>query len=105
MVCYIVPSAAALVCLGARKRLHSGDQRLLWLNLMLAGGAVFGIVDHWWNGELLAIGKNIGADLLLGVAITLAIVVLWAVVVTAQAIAPEKKRQLIECTSIPSAGR
>ena len=46
---------------------------------MLAGGGVFGVVDHLWNGELFLVGANRLWDLALGVAITLAIVAAWAV--------------------------
>jgi hypothetical protein len=39
-------------------------------------------VDHLWNGELFLIGENIVSDLLLGVAITISILVIWAIIVT-----------------------
>jgi hypothetical protein len=55
------------------------DRRQKSLNLLLAGGAVFGIIDHAWNGELFLIGPDIVSDLLLGVAITAAIVGVWSV--------------------------
>jgi len=54
----------------------------LWLSLLLGGGAVFGLVDHWWNGELFYIGDNIIMDLSLGVAITVTILVIWTIMFT-----------------------
>ncbi len=44
------------------------------------GGAIFGIVDHAWNGELFMISPNLFADLMLGVTITLVIFMTWFVV-------------------------
>jgi hypothetical protein len=51
-------------------------------NLLLAGGAIFGLVDHLWNGELLLLGENLFLDLMLGVAITAAIFIVWIVFVS-----------------------
>ena len=45
------------------------------------GGAIFGIVDHLWNGELLLISEDIGYDLLLGAVITTVIFVFWGIMV------------------------
>ena len=82
MVCYTVPLVAAIAHIITRNRITSWKESAhhLWLSLLLAGGAIFGVVDHWWNGELLLIGENIVMDLLLGVTITIAIVVIWAIV-------------------------
>jgi len=52
-----------------------------WLNLLLAGGAIFGVVDHLCNGEIFLIGENVLLDLLLGVVITTAIVLIWDMLV------------------------
>jgi hypothetical protein len=51
----------------------------LWLSLLLAGGAIFGVIDHWWNGELFLIGEEPFLDLMLGVTITLVIFAVWAI--------------------------
>jgi len=51
------------------------------LTLLLLGGAIFGIVDHLWNGELFLIGENIGYDILLGSVITIITIVVWAAIV------------------------
>ena len=82
MVCYTVPMAAAVAHFVMRKNITNWKENThhLWLNLLLAGGAIFGLVDHWWNGELFYIGKNILMDISLGVAITVAITAIWAVI-------------------------
>ncbi len=83
MVCYVVPAAAALVHYGFRKRTKVSDAnpRQSWLTLLLAGGSMFGFIDHLWNGELTAIGPNLLADLALGTAITVGIFCFWEVLV------------------------
>lgn len=85
MVCYAVPAIAAIVHYGMRKKVSNwrNNTYLWWLNMMLLGGAIFGVVDHLWNGELFLIGGNIIMDLMLGIAITMTIFVVWAVVVIA----------------------
>ena len=82
MVCYAVPATAAIISTGIWRFRHT-TQELFWLNLMLYGGAAFGIIDHLWNNELFLIGPNIANDLLLGFAITAGIFALWAGVVLA----------------------
>ena len=84
MVCYAVATIAAISHFVMRRNISSWKNNTdhLWLGLLLAGGAIFGLVDHWWNGELFLIGENIVMDLLLGVTITIAIIVIWAVAIT-----------------------
>jgi len=84
MVCYTIPVAAAIIHYVSRKKITVFKNNIhhLWLNLLLAGGAIFGLVDHLWNGELFLIGENIVLDLMLGVAITAAIFVVWIVFVS-----------------------
>lgn len=80
MTCYAVVTLAALCHYALRKKgffahgLFDHDQ----LNLLLFGGAMFGIVDHWWNKELFMIGPNIMSDLALGFVITISIISVWA---------------------------
>lgn len=83
MVCYAIPTVAALIHYGSRKKVSSlrTSVHQKWLNLLLAGGALFGIVDHVWNGELFLIGNNIVSDLLLGTTITIVITFAWLVLV------------------------
>ena len=83
MVCYAVPTVAAIIHYATRKNISSWKASVhhLWLTLLLVGATVFGIVDHLWNGELFLIGENVGFDLLLGVVITIVTIAVWAVVV------------------------
>ena len=81
MVCYSVPLAALLITAFRRKILRKKDVEGFWLNLLLLGGALFGVIDHFWNGELLLIGANWAADLMLGVTITAGIFVSWGLIV------------------------
>jgi hypothetical protein len=84
MVCFTVPTVAAIAHLIMRKNVirWKGSRYHLWLNLLLAGGAIFGLVDHWWNGELFLLGENLLMDMMLGVAITVSIFIIWTVIVT-----------------------
>ena len=84
MVCFIVPTAVAIVHVIMRKKMTSLKNNVhhLWLNLLLVGAAIFGLVDHWWNGELFFIGENIILDILLGIIITITVFVIWIVFLT-----------------------
>lgn len=78
VVCYTIPLAAAIISTvvwGVRKKGPAG----WWLNLLLYGGSLFGVVDHIWNGELFLIGQAPLMDLLLGAAITAAIFGSWGI--------------------------
>jgi hypothetical protein len=55
---------------------------------MLYGGALFGVIDHFWNGELFLISKNIVSDLLLGVVITASVLVAWGAMVVLSRLNP-----------------
>lgn len=78
MVCYLVPSIALLVHeLAGKKRGTDREKAHEQLRLLLGGGTIFGIVDHWWNNQLLFIGPNPTRDILLGVLITVAIAGIW----------------------------
>ena len=81
MVCYAVPTVAAIAHFIMRKNITSwkGNTYHLWLSFLLAGGAIFGLVDHLWNGELFLIGENLLLDIMLGISITVAIIVIWVV--------------------------
>jgi hypothetical protein len=83
MVCYLVPMLAALVHSGFRKKVKrmNANPYQRWLSLLLAGGAMFGVIDHLWNGELFLIGPNILSDLALGTVITLGIACIWGGIV------------------------
>ena len=92
MVCYTVPAVAAIVHYGLRKTKSSWKKSTsqLWLSLLLSGGAIFGIVDHLWNGELFLFGENLILDLLLGVTITFTIIIAWFIVVNLKKTTLEK---------------
>ena len=74
-MCYAVSLAAALTTSAIYAK--SKDSKIWGLNLMLWGGALFGVIDHLWNKELFLISKDIVNDLLLGLVITLAIFFVW----------------------------
>lgn len=78
MVCYMIPLAAAIISSivwSVRKKGPAG----WWLNLLLYGGALFGVVDHLWNGQLFLIGEAPLIDMLLGATITAAIFGGWGI--------------------------
>lgn len=81
MVCYLVPTAAAIVHSILRKSIPDwrSSVRHLWLSLLLVGGAIFGVVDHLWNGELFLIGEKPLLDIALGLVITVVIFVAWGI--------------------------
>jgi len=83
MVCYTIPTAAAIAHYIMRRKIKGWKEDVYqsWLNLLLAGGAIFGVVDHLCNGELFLIGENILLDLMLGVIITTVIVLIWDLLV------------------------
>jgi len=78
VVCYIIPLAVAIissVVWGSQRRGPAG----WWLNLLLYGGAMFGLVDHLWNGQLFLTGGAPLMDLLLGATITAVIFGGWGI--------------------------
>jgi len=83
MACYSIPLAAAIIHFGMRKRVTKWKHSVhhLWLNLMFAGAATFGVIDHLWNGELFLISSNLYWDLLLGVVSTVGLTVAWVIIV------------------------
>jgi len=79
MGCYTVPAAAAIIHFFMRKKIPTlNTKHSLWLNQLYFGGGIFGVVDHIWNGELLLFSLS---DVLLGFTITLAITIIWGMVV------------------------
>ena len=77
-MCYTIPLAAAIITtiLWRRKK----ELRLWWLNLMLYGGTLFGIVDHIWHGELFLMSEGIIKDLSLGGIITATVFACWGII-------------------------
>ena len=80
MTCYAVPAVAAIIHFFMRKKSPSSKYQR-WLNQLFLGGAIFGVVDHLWNGELFLFGPNLAMDLALGVLITLVLVAVWGMMV------------------------
>ena len=93
MGCYTIPLAAAIGHYALRHRVKDwkNSRKHRQLNLLLAGGSIFGVVDHFVNGELFAFSVR---DMLLGVAITAAILVFWGVMV-----ATDKRPESVKSTS------
>ena len=81
MGCYLIPTVAAIALYFFRRQ----NPRLkfsldhMWLNILLAGGAIFGLVDHIWNRELLSFSWG---DLALGAFITLTLFAVWGIATT-----------------------
>ncbi|MDD4955902.1 MAG: hypothetical protein PHP17_07700 [Candidatus Omnitrophica bacterium] len=74
-MCYAGPVAGAIVSSVIWGKTKS--TKVWWLSLLYWGGALFGVIDHLWNGELFLISGDVGKDLLLGVVITASIFVFW----------------------------
>lgn len=75
MVCYALSVLSAAAVYAIRRRGDAPELRTL--NLMFFGGALFGFIDHWWNGELFY-SPDLAADMLLGLAIVAGITGTWA---------------------------
>ncbi len=93
MVCYTIPLVAAIissVVWGSKRRGPAG----WWLNLLLYGGALFGLVDHLWHGELFLLGKAPLMDLLLGATITAVIFGGWGITLGIARMHPELGRRM-----------
>ena len=78
-MCYMVPVVGAVVTSAVWSK--TKDTKTGWLNLLFWGGALFGVIDHFWNGELFLISENLVSDLMLGVVITLGILATWGIMV------------------------
>ena len=90
MGCYTVPLVAGIIHSVMRKRNGWNDKHHQLLNWLLWGGAVFGVVDHVWNGDLLSFSLS---DVLLGVVITVSIFLIAGAVMLADKLkAPTKAR-------------
>lgn len=74
-----MPAIAAITHYFLRRNMPSwrNEEKHRWLGMLLTGGAIFGVVDHLWNGELFLLGKKPLLDILLGITITLAILFAW----------------------------
>lgn len=80
-MCYTISLAAVLALNGFKKVKKIENRHFDRLNLMMLGGTIMLIVDHWWNNELFLIGPNIFKDLFLGVVMTAAIFAFWGLTI------------------------
>jgi len=85
-MCYVAPVVGAVITSALWSKTKS--VKVWWLTLLFSGGALFGVIDHLWNGELFLISENIVSDLLLGVAIVAVILVSWGVTVVCSRVNP-----------------
>lgn len=74
-MCYAGPVAGAIVSSLVWSKTRS--MKVWWLSLLYWGGALFGVIDHLWNGELFLISGDIVKDLMLGGVITVSIFIFW----------------------------
>lgn len=81
MVCYTVLLGATVLTYLVRRLHKNKGAHGFWLNIMFLGGALFGAIDHAWNGELFLLGPNLASDLALGLTITGGITAGWGLVV------------------------
>ena len=85
-MCYVAPVMGAVITSALWSKTKS--VKIWWLTLLFGGGALFGVIDHLWNGELFLISENIVSDLLLGVAIVAVILISWGVTVVCSRVNP-----------------
>ena len=85
-MCYTAPLVGAIVTTAIWGK--TKNVKVWWLNLMFYGGALFGVIDHLWNGELFLISENIVKDLLLGITITAIILVCWGIMLVRSKVSP-----------------
>lgn len=78
MGCYTVPLLAAIVHYAMRRKSPDwlSDKYHGVLGVLYAGAALFGVIDHVWNGDLLTFSL---ADVALGTVITASITAIAAV--------------------------
>ncbi len=92
-MCYTVPAVAAILTTFMRS--SNKKAPLFWLMLMFYGAALFGIIDHLWNGELFLVSEHWVKDLGLGVVITIAVILAWIGIVYLAKKTPELNRHLL----------
>lgn len=99
MVCFAVPLVTAVIT-SVIWKVQDGGPAGWWLNLLLYGGALFGVVDHIWFGEfLLGIqqlfnGTAPMTDVILGFAITGAIFGGWGLTLGVARMNPAMGRRM-----------
>jgi hypothetical protein len=91
-MCYTVPLVASIITTirGRQKK----EPKLWWLNFLLYGGTLFGVVDHIWNGELFLISASVVKDIALGFVITAVIFAGWGIIIALSKVSPGFARYL-----------
>lgn len=87
-MCYTIPLATSVATTILWRK--KGGPKIWSLNLMLYGAALFGVIDHFWNGELFLISENVFSDLCLGCVITVGIFLGWMVTLAIPKLSPVK---------------
>jgi len=88
MACFLAPTGLAVITTALRKKIPE-KYHIDWLNTMLWGGVIMLIVDHILSGEFIlyppfftrGISEIIFEVLKIGVPMTLAVFVIWIVMV------------------------
>ena len=99
MACFLVPTAVAIVTTSVRKKVPE-KYHLDWLNSMLWGGVVMLAVEHVSHGEVVpyppfltaGLHKVLPEMLKVGVPMTLAIFVIWGLMITVAAMIGKRER-------------
>lgn len=92
MACFVVPTAVAIVTTAVGKKVPE-NYHINWLNSMLWGGVVMLAVEHIAHGEIVLYPPFLTAGLRevlpemlkVGVPMTLAIVLIWGIMVAVSA--------------------
>jgi len=77
-MCHLVPTTGAIVSSILYSKTKQAKHGLLMI--LFIGSSLFGVIDHWWNGELFLVSENILSDLSLGITIALATVICWGII-------------------------
>ncbi len=93
MACFITPMAIGIVTTIFRKKIPAA-LKISWLNIMLWGGVTMLVIDHIANGEIMlyppfltamqnpaALPSMVQEITMVGGTMTIAIVLLWAILV------------------------
>ena len=97
MACFVVPTAAAIVTTAIGKKVPE-KYHLNWLNSMMWGGVVMLAVEHIAHGEIVlyppfltaGLSEVLPEMLRVGVPMTLAIFLIWGIMVAVAAIATKR---------------
>jgi phosphoribulokinase len=93
MACFITPMATGIITTVFRKKIPAA-LKISWLNIMLWGGVAMLVIDHIANGEIVlyppfltamqnpaAIPSMVQEIVIVGGTMTLAVVLIWAILV------------------------